>query len=294
MKIKQELTDKTMYRSIKFLHQYLKYDVNHEAYKHLWFDKIETRTKAEKDVKNYINALKYLMANQAEGLTKELIRISYYLLTNHRLSERRLEYILTEYYSKKEQSAHINAAMMHQIIYGMKISNSVRYAHLLTKYILMTQKYSAIILYPSEIGKYQYALKYIESDWTIMYGFFVANELHVRKNDQKISEKPFSTSKEELINCLLLHKDEVREKYRITDMYLYGSLTKDFVHSSSDIDFLVVMDDKDMAVYEKYQMIDLCKKYLENLLEIRVDLIDIKTAIMQFGTKGIQRAVKII
>ena len=77
-------------------------------------------------------------------------------------------------------------------------------------------------------------------------------------------------------------------------MYLYGSLTKDFVHSSSDIDFLVVMDDKDMAIYEKYQMIDLCKKYLENLLEIRVDLIDIKIAIMQFGTKGIQRAVKII
>ena len=45
------------------------------------------------------------------------------------------------------------------------------------------------------------------------------------------------------------------------------------------IDFLVVMDDKDMAIYEKYQMIDLCKKYLENLLEIRVDLIDIKMAI---------------
>jgi len=49
-----------------------------------------------------------------------------------------------------------------------------------------------------------------------------------------------------------------------------------------------------MAIYEKYQMIDLCKKYLENLLEIRVDLIDIKMAIEQFGTKGIQRAVKII
>lgn len=286
------LSDKTIYRSIKFLHVYMKCDVIHETYKLLWFDKIDAKTNAEKEAKCYIDALKYLLNNKCEGITKKLLNTTYYLLTGHNLSNRKITKILEDYYCKREDSAHVNAAIIHQCIYKLNPKKKLPYAHLLTNYSLFQRGYTLFTLYPSEIGKYQYAIKNILNDWTIIYGVIVANELHNRKNEECIVGKQMILSKEEIMLQIIKHKEEIIDKYKIESFYLYGSLLKGLQHQSSDIDFLIVIN-QSLATYEKYKIITSCKQYLEDMLKSKVDLIDISQAISIFGTNGIQKSIKI-
>jgi len=264
--LETNLTDKTIYRSMKFLHVYMKCDVIHETYKLLWFDKIDAKTKAEKEVKCYIDAFKYLLNNKREGITKHLLKRTYYLLTGHNLSDPKLVKILEDYYRKREDSAHINAAIIHQAIYKLNPRKKLTYAHLLMNYSLFQQGYTLFTLYPSEIGKYQHAIKHITDDWTILYGVIVANELHNRKNEQNIVNNQMILSKEEIILKIIEHKEEIKKKYEIDSFYLYGSLLKGLEHRSSDIDFLIVINQK-LATYEKYKIIASCKKYLEEMFK---------------------------
>jgi predicted nucleotidyltransferase len=287
-----KLSDKAIYRSIKFLHVYMKCDVVHETYKLLWFDMIEAKTQAEKEVKNYIDAFKYLQNNKCEGITKKSLKRAYYLLTEHQLSDKKVEKLLEDYYKQREESAHINASIMHQTVYKLRPKKKLPFAHLLVNFILYKQGYTLFTLYPSEVEKYQTAIKDLTKDWTIMYGVIVANELHNRKNEVQIRDNQLVISKEKIIATIIEHKEELKDKYSIDSFYLYGSLLKGYEHQSSDIDLLIVIK-QDLAIYEKYSIVTECKKYLENLFKSKVDLIDISQAIKIFGTNGIQKSIKI-
>ena len=293
MSDKITITDKTIYRSIKFLFKYLKYDMFHEVYKKLWLDIDTAKDSREKDILSYIKSLKYLMNQLSAGINPYLIKDSYYLLTGRKLSEKKVETILVIYYSSQEESAHICATMIHKAIYETIKTKKVQYAMLLTNYVLLRNGYSMITIFQSEIGKYRHAISNLKNDWTYLYGFIVANELFIRNSDLKIQATPLRYTKETFMKEVIKYKDKLINEYQIKNLYLYGSLSRKQNNLSSDVDMLIIMDDDKLAYFEKVQLIASCKKYLEKKLEIRIDLIDIRSAIKLFGTRGIGQAIKI-
>lgn len=287
------ITDKTIYRSIKFFFKYLNYDVFHEVYKKLWFDMDTAKDSREKDILAYIKSLKYLMNNLSSGINPDLLRDSYFLLTGAKLSKKKTENILVSYYSNHEESGYICATMIHKVIYETVKTKKNQYAMLLSNYILLRKGYHMITIFQSEIKKYQHAIRNLSSDWTYLYGFILANELYIRHSDLKIQDTPLNYTKETFMKAIIEVKERLVEVYRIKNIYLYGSLARNQNNLSSDVDMLIIMDDKNLEYFEKVQLVTSCKKYLEKKLKIRIDLIEIRSAIKLFGTRGIEQAIKI-
>jgi len=73
---------------------------------------------------------------------------------------------------------------------------------------------------------------------------------------------------ENIKKILADHKDELREKYRITAIGIFGSYVRGEQKKKSDIDILVVFD-------EPISLLDLvgAENYLSDLLTMKVDLV---------------------
>jgi predicted nucleotidyltransferase len=73
---------------------------------------------------------------------------------------------------------------------------------------------------------------------------------------------------ENIKKILTEHKDELREKYRVTAIGIFGSYVRGEQKKKSDIDILVVFD-------EPISLLDLvgAENYLSDLLNMKVDLV---------------------
>ena len=74
-------------------------------------------------------------------------------------------------------------------------------------------------------------------------------------------------NKHEIINFLVEHKQELREKYGVTKIGLFGSYAKGEGKSGSDIDIAVEINSQN-----KYRSFFWLKRYLEKSFNNKVDL----------------------
>lgn len=86
----------------------------------------------------------------------------------------------------------------------------------------------------------------------------------------------------EYIELIKAHADELRTKFGITSMRLFGSVARGEHHEGSDVDLFVTMPPKFFNFIEASQ-------YLEQLLGCRVDLICDHQHIRPFFKKQIEQ-----
>ncbi|MCS6964607.1 MAG: nucleotidyltransferase family protein [Thermoflexus sp.] len=75
-------------------------------------------------------------------------------------------------------------------------------------------------------------------------------------------------SREEIEQILLAHKAELREKYGVCEIGLFGSYVRGEQHPSSDVDILVEFEN----VPGLLKFLEL-EEYLSHLLGVQVDLV---------------------
>ena len=74
-------------------------------------------------------------------------------------------------------------------------------------------------------------------------------------------------NKQEIIKFLISHKQELREKYGVTRIGLFGSYARDEAEDNSDIDIAV-----EIVSNNKYRSFFGLKRHLEKSLKNKVDL----------------------
>lgn len=73
-------------------------------------------------------------------------------------------------------------------------------------------------------------------------------------------------TKEDILNFLRTHKQELQNNFSLTKIGLFGSYAKDTAHENSDIDIVIESNKKDFFLRE-----DL-KEYLESNFKLPVDI----------------------
>ena len=73
-------------------------------------------------------------------------------------------------------------------------------------------------------------------------------------------------TKSYILNYLRTHKSELREKFGIIKIGLFGSYAKDKADKDSDIDFVVEIQKKDFFIREEMRI------YFENIFKVPVDI----------------------
>jgi predicted nucleotidyltransferase len=75
--------------------------------------------------------------------------------------------------------------------------------------------------------------------------------------------------REQVIKVLRINKNMFQDKYGVTDLYLYGSFSRNKAADDSDVDLLVKVPRK----YKKYRNYLEMKNFLQGAFKRKVDLV---------------------
>ena len=76
------------------------------------------------------------------------------------------------------------------------------------------------------------------------------------------------SGKERILKILEKRKDEIRDKYKVKEMWIFGSFVRGQQKKTSDVDILVDFEE----VPDLFDFLEL-EKYVEKILNVKVDLL---------------------
>jgi uncharacterized protein len=288
------INEKLFYRFVEFTSKLQKLDLPHEIYKQICLDNYTPQTKHEKLVKRNADAFRYLINCTSCDVDENLILTSYFILTGRKLSTKNVNYILSKYYHRLDDFPHQKASSLHLDIIDMKVDKKVEYAFLLANYVLIKRGYYPIIVYPNDRELYKDAVKQRKHNPNQFYLFLVQAEHFIRKshNHKRLLTEEIKNLNE-IITILKNESEVLKQRFYVKELYLYGSHVKQSNISTSDIDILVVLD-KSVINYEKYEIIKKIKERLYGIMGCRVDVMEFDHALTALEIHEMTHSITII
>lgn len=286
MLVSKEIDIKCYYRFIEFTSKLIGIQLPHERFKRIAMDDYKAESKQEVKVKRLANAYLYLLNNIQQSFTKELLEHTYFLLTNKRLNKNKIQNILTEFYKNYDESSHYLVAYLHLIILEQIKIHSIEFALMISNYILLKKGRFPIIPYLNVQKNYKKIIK--NKDINQMMYFIAQSEA--------ISKPKFiqtSLDKDTIVYKFKEMKEELKKKFCLSKLYLYGSYAKENITASSDLDLLVIFE-KEMMPIEKGFIVDKLRKYLEKIFQVKIDLLDFSHALKNLDINEMENIITLI
>ena len=269
---------KWLYRFIEFTSKMLKLDLPHERIKMIVLDQYKAKSKMELSLKSFSDAYLYLNNNINQLFSKEIISKSYYLLANEILENEKINEILETYYKYYDEEDFYVMALMHLKILELVTTRKFEFAFMITNYIMLKRNKKTLIPYPYMYQSYFNTIKnkQIQKLMLIFKDIEVPNDIVLNTY----------FSKNDLLN-------EILKRFNIYKMYLYGSFAKEKTLKTSDLDLLVIFNDK-IVNFEKKEKKQKLAEYLNQKLNIKIDLIDFTSAIENLDLNEMENIITII
>lgn len=276
---------KWFYRFIEFTSKMLKLDLPHERIKMIVLDQYKAESKMELSLKTFSDVYLYLNNNINQLLSKEIISKSYYLLASEILENKKINEILETYYKYYDEEDFYVMALMHLKILELVTTRKFEFAFMITNYIMLKRKKKTLIPYPYMYQSYFNTIKnkQIQKLMLIFKDIEVPNGIVLNTY----------FSKKDLLNEILKIKDVLINRFNIYKMYLYGSFAKEKTLKTSDLDLLVIFDEK-IVNFEKKEKKQKLAEYLNQKLNIKIDLIDFTSAIENLDLNEMENIITII
>lgn len=276
---------KWFYRFIEFTSKMLKLDLPHERIKMICLDQYKAESKMELSLKSFSDAYLYLNNNINQLFSKAIISKSYYLLANEILENEKINEILETYYKYYDEEDFYVMALMHLKILELVTTRKFEFAFMITNYIMLKRNKKTVIPYPYMYQSYFNTIKnkQIQKLMLIFKDIEVPNDIVLNTY----------FSKKDLLNEILKIKDVLINRFNISKMYLYGSFAKEKTLKTSDLDLLVIFNDKIVNFEKKAKKQELAE-YLNQKLNIKIDLIDFTSAIEKLDLNEMENIITII
>ena len=246
-------------------------------------DEIECFTKEEFYIKRLYNALNYLFNNSNQTLSKEMLSTLYYLLTNSLADELIVEKIVAIYYENIDNSAYYLSALVHLFI--INNINNIEFAFIVSELIMLKKKKTLLV--PRDFVHNDYNIAILNKDFSLFVRLMFEME-YIYDNSN-----PCKYTKDKIIKKIKDIKKDLKVKFNIRKLYLFGSFAKGTNNENSDIDFLVILDENLINI-ERLELISLLKEYLSKLFECSVDVLDFTFALKELGENEMEHIITLI
>jgi predicted nucleotidyltransferase len=283
----KEYNIKKFYRFIEFTSILCGIDLCHEQFKRISLGYEKPINEYQKKVKRFADSYNYLLNNISSIFDEQLIKSVYYLLASEELSKKNIITILKVFYENLEFGIAERILEIKKAIISINTKNCVQFSMMIVNYILIKNKYEPIILYRND-HKVYWSLDF--SSNKELYGFLLDRIYRRKKMMQKATKK---IDKLDVISQLKNQRNLIVKEYKVSSLYLYGSIVKDLHNSESDVDFLISFSD-DLIPFEVVVLKEKVKSYLGKLCMYEIDLIDFNEAIVNLETYEMENIIKII
>ena len=287
MLIKNNICIKDYYRFIEFSLLLMGKELSHERCKTLVLDEYKCESKEEIFTKRYANAFLYILNNNKQIISRDLLNDTYYLLTKETLPLEINNKIIELIYKDYDDSPHFIAANIHIKVLNLDIKEKEKYAFLLLNLILLKKERNIVIIYKDTFETY----KDIIEKKDVYRLMFLVMQCEQKNKAYELNETP---SLERIMIVIKNLKNKLVNIYKIEKLYLYGSLAKNKINEQSDIDFIIKYKENYLN-YEKNikypNLLDVLKKELNYK---KIDLLDFTHAITNMEIGEMENIITLI
>lgn len=277
---------KQYYRFIEFVSKLVGIDLPHERFKMIALNKYKAESKEEREVSSLKDAYLYLLNNSSQVLTRQLLINTYYLLTNKLLNSEIVDQLLEEYYKNIDDPVIELVSKVHLITLNNVNERNIEFAFILSNYILFKNKEKLLIPYEWNFNDYKEACELLSKDKILI------SILEMQSHSKDTNDKK-DISFNEIVSKLKEKEEVLKKRFLVKGLYLYGSLTKGSNHDKSDLDLLVIFNDK-LINKQKEKLKEELQKYLSNELDVHTDLIDFMHALNNLDISEMENIISII
>ena len=286
MIIDNNIKIKHFYRFVEFVSKLLGKSLPHERFKLIALDLYKAESKEEFEVKKLGDSYLYLLNNINQSLTTNVIKNTYYLLTESILEDEKIEKIIKTYYQNYDEGSHYLAALIHFAVLDNVKEKKIEFAFMLSNYVMYKRKRNPFTPFKVIYDKYFIAIR--ERNINKLLKVFASME-GINKESKENPNLEFDY----ILHIIKENESLIKNKYHIKKLYLYGSYAKNVTNINSDLDLLIVYKD-DVFNFERLSLNDKLKKYLSNQLQINVDLIDFRRALNELDICEMENIITLI
>lgn len=286
MVIDNNIKIKHFYRFIEFISKLLGKKLPHERFKLISTDNYKAESKNELEIKKIADSYAYLLNNINQSLTTNIIKNSYYILTEKLLEDEIVQNILKVFYQNYDEGPHFLAALIHFAVLENIKENKIEFAFMLSNLIMYKKKRKPFIPFEVMYDSYFKAIR--EKDINKLMRVFASMEAYDRGVKENINLKA-----EDILKTIKEIKEILKAKYKVKKLYLYGSFAKEMTNINSDLDFLIIYEDN-IFNFERLRLNEKLREYLANKLQIHIDLIDFTHALTNLDICEMENIITLI
>lgn len=274
------------------------FDFQHDIYKKIVYSENEYRTPIEEMLKNYYDAFMYLVTNDKSVLSQSLIKKFHYILKESEIDEDISIKLSSKYFYLCDYAPIEKAITYHMIIYE-ELNNYLEYERRVISlcflnYVLLKHNIPMIKFSVNDLYKYvEVREQYLNGDKTKMFIFFLEIFNKNLYLDKSYTENLREITTIDIIDVIKKEKEYIVNKYKVKEMFIYGSFVKGDYRIDSDIDMLASLSD-DLLNNEKTNNINELKEYLTSKFDRYVDIQEINKYLNDEFIKEVTTVKKVI
>lgn len=283
-----KIPTKLFYRFIEFVSKCNGSKLTHERYKLICLNQYKLETEEDRKVASFADAYDFILSNLNQTLDERILLVSYFILTKKRLSKTKIVKILSSYYQNYNENTRFLSLKVHLEILKQVKYRRYEFAFMISNLILLNKGCGQLIPYGRIFKLYKEAIKE-NNDSKLLYFFNVMEHRIELINDTHFIE----ISIDEVSQLIHKKKDYIKSNFNVKRLFLYGSKAKNKVFKSSDIDFLIVMDEN-LSLLERNKKVKLFSEFLSDLLNNKVDLIDFTSALRNLDICEMENIISVL
>ena len=274
----------------------LGYDFRHDLFKQVVYGEIPYKTAEEEKWKCYYDAFMYLALNINNPFSKSLL-IRFMGLLNITINEDRLDSIVSNAYFLDNEFNIKNLTSFyvegHNILKELSESDQMIISWILMNFFLIRHEIPAIRITFLDFKEYKEAFFLYLENHQALENFIMSLIENSKKQTLEFNDelKPLSLSK---IKKQFSNDEEwLKDKYKIKNIYLFGSYAKDMARIDSDIDLLITFDEGN-SYERKKEIIDELNEHYMNEFHRFIDFGQLSSLVSDSFIKESNKLIKII
>lgn len=294
---KEQITRKRVSSFIEKLLRFSGYDFRHDLYKEIIYAETEYRTPLEEKIKNYYDAYLYLLSNHKNPFSQEMVRKFFYLLQGKEKDWPFLLRITTKFFHLSSLPELEQAIDFHLYLY-QELNDLIEEERLIISlmmmnYVLVRNGIPTIQILRTDLTRYiKFREDYFNKDKMKMYFFMIEILKKSKFQDKSYYKNLQELSSKEIYQVIYEDKEELKEKYGIKSIYLYGSYAKGNQRIDSDIDLIIAFS-LDLSYEEKLRNIEALSNKYFNIFHRYIDFTEINEYLNDEFIKEVTKVKKI-
>lgn len=253
---KETLVRKRTVNFVEKIFDYLKYDFRHDTLKGVLYSEDGYVTKLEMKFKMTYDSFLYLIFNRKNQLSVYILNTFFQILLNHKMDETLALKICNRFYFLYDETPIDKAILFSLFVYNelkmLDYEDLLIITLIMFNYCLVSSNIPCVQFYKIDIKKYFDLLEEYNNTKKInkIYDFVVELFHKQTYQDKSHYKNNFELNIKDVFSFLYSNRNEIKDKYKINNIYLYGSFAKAKNRLDSDFDFIISFN-LDLLVEEK-------------------------------------------